>query len=256
MKKALLALPFALLTSTASAGTISIDAFDNGIYTSNGFHRPTATFLNETNSSAQFFAFDLSSVTQDIVSASMEILAGNGEYRLTGAQTSTRSFFTGATSVVYRLLDVVTPINTIRNGTAGVAGYNDLASGAVLGSTTFGGTFTPINSGRAAMPSVRVGLNSAGLQSINAARGGSLLFGGNSSITSSSNSGHGLWFLSNGVPAARLTLTFADPPPPPPPPPPPATVPAPLSALLGLTGLLSLGALRRMRPKHQKPGTR
>src|SRR6476646_5753119 len=123
--------------SLVSAQTVVIDFTDRGSYTETGFHNATNPnyvvgdsrgFPGACGDCRNFFVFDLSSVTQPIVSAKLALYVPSA---LDGP-----GFSSSDPSENYELHDVTTSIATLQAGTGGVAAHTDLGSGVVYGSRT------------------------------------------------------------------------------------------------------------------------
>lgn len=208
----------ALAGPAAALTTVSIDSFDAGWYRSDGYHSTANTNIITGSISGRtynnFFAFDLSGISGNVVSATLEIVAGNGR------------FLNSAGNANYYVHQVTTSAATIVGGTGGVAAFNDLADGTLFGQTRVS---TPGRS-LGTMPSVTVTLSNA-LADLNAAKGSQIVFGG------STDANPYLWGYSSGAGAARVTLTLD----------PLVTVPlpAPLFLLLAALGGTALASRRK-----------
>ena len=199
-----------LASTTAHAASVEVYAYDTGWY-QNGFHSTgnenIAVGLGGYNN---FFAFDLSTVTGTVTSATLAIAAN-------GSPLNTNP------SVTYNVYDVTTDIGSLVAGTGGAAAQTDLGSGTLYGSTTI----TALSGNP--MPAVTVGL-AGGLTDINAALGGLFAVGGASDATSY------LWGSSNGVGNVKLVLEIG-------------AVPLPAAFPLFLAALGGLGIAARRRKR-------
>ena len=104
--------------SIANAGIITVDAFNSGVYNSSGSHNNNQN-LNTTSTRRSWLAFDLSSVNEQIVSATLEVWSN-------ASNNSGQDFY---------WWDVSTPYSSFNSG-ANVSIYNDLGAGTVLASGT------------------------------------------------------------------------------------------------------------------------
>jgi hypothetical protein len=120
--------------SIASADTI-LNGLDKGWYNEFGYHDPSSENYYAGNNRGpgcircssevrNFFVFDLSSITQPITSATLEI--GRGRYDSPDLAET------------YELHDVTTSINLLRTGNGGLPAFVDLGTGEVYGSITIG----------------------------------------------------------------------------------------------------------------------
>ena len=139
---------------TASATTITLNAIDAGQYGVNGSHAASITnYVVRANGGAlntrNFLVFDLSGVTDTIVSAS---------YVLQNPQSLVNSIVS-----TYTLFDVTTSIATPTAGFTLPAIYEDLGTGTSFGSIIVDGSFSP---GTASFA-----MNAAGVSALNAATG-------------------------------------------------------------------------------------
>jgi len=230
---ALVCLTLTGLAPTASAATITLDATSRGWFTSGGLGIGGTAGSNylageyETQEYRNYFTFDLSGVTDLIVSASLRITAGT--YRSPDA------------SETFALFDVSTPFASLTDGTGGVAAFTDLGSGTSYGSRAFTAS-DPYD-----IP-VTFALNGAALTNLQAAVGA--LFGMGGAITTISGSADQLVFGGtgfNGGAPVQLALETA-----PAPPPPPPAVPEPATLTLLGTGLITLTARRRGQATSQR----
>ena len=120
------AVVFLLLNLSGRADVIN--PFDRGNYTATGVHSTSSLSYEIGSSSANhdfirnhFMVFDLSSISETVIGAELQIYAP--------AYGSTDPFET------YEIYDISTDISSILDGTAGVAGFNDMQSGNLYGST-------------------------------------------------------------------------------------------------------------------------
>ncbi len=227
--RALFVILSGLLCASGAAGqvhatVITLDAVDRGWYTEAGSHSPTnlnyvVGDISLTDGDRHnFFVFDLSGVTDNILSATLSLVnPANG-------------YVSGDSSETYDLYDVTTSTATLTAGTAGIAGYTDLGSGVTYGSYTA----TAGDNGT----TVLITLNSAAIAALDAA-GGLFAVGGTLATTLdvTDNTEQFFGFTSADVLTdTQLILTTA-------------TVPEPSSlALLGI-GSLSLFGYRFRRRK-------
>ena len=107
------------------AGMLTLDQTDRGFYDANGSHTPTnLNYITGSVSGTEtrsFFVFDLSSVTDTIIAATLRIPTTR---RVDGADAS-------ETLVIS---DVITSLASLTGGTGGVAAFNDLGTGTNFGS--------------------------------------------------------------------------------------------------------------------------
>lgn len=127
------------LSITTTDGTFDVNTFDRGWYEDDGIHDPDN--LNYISCSGgdsaltcepvrnNFFAFRLGSqFTGDILSATLNLFNPISPPAIGDGVLGTG---------IYTLWDVVSDTNSILGGTAGLPGFNDLASGASYGSYAF-----------------------------------------------------------------------------------------------------------------------
>jgi hypothetical protein len=113
-----------------------------------------------------YFAFDLSSVSGDIVAAT---------FRVTGGASDQLPFSNGSL-FQYTVYDVTTSVNQLLAGHSGST-FADLGSGHSFGSTTLTSSHSTANSAPAT-----IDFSSDGLAALNAARGSLFAFGGSTVI--------------------------------------------------------------------------
>ena len=162
------------ISSSALATTIVVTHTDRGWYNAVGGSQPTNLnyFAGDsrdrgcvgpgcTDDFRNYFVFDLSSIGQLIQSATLllELPAPD-------------AFFSADPSETYELHDVITSIPSLRDGSAGLAGHNDLGSGTIYGSRTI--TASDIGT------TVEIELNASAISALNATHG---LFGIGGSLT-------------------------------------------------------------------------
>jgi hypothetical protein len=168
-----------------------------------------------------FLVFDMSSVTQLITSAQLELsVAGPGG----GSLYSGAGFFSGAGSENFELHDVITPIETLLNRTDKIGTHADLGNGVVYGNRTM----TAADQGTV----VSIELNSSAIAALNAATG--LFAMGGSLTTLDSFANYEIVFASSGGVAnvTRLRLTV---------------IPEPSTFLLLAIGAISLLGRRKAK---------
>jgi hypothetical protein len=213
-----------LTTAAAPAQAAIINTTERGWYNSDGAHSPandnyftgSFAFGNELRS---FFVFDLSSVSGTITAAQLQLY--NPVYS-SDNQNETLNLF-----------DVTTSITSLTDGTGGVAAFNDLGTGTLLGTATV----SAADNGQV----VNINLNAAGLAVLNAAIGGQVAIGGALNLTPPQPFNRYVFaFSGSGDPAdgsTRIDLTTGQVT--------PNAVPAPAGLVLGLLGVPALGLLRR-----------
>jgi hypothetical protein len=213
-----------LTTAAAPAQAAIINTTERGWYNSDGAHSPandnyftgSFAFGNELRS---FFVFDLSSVSGTITAAQLQLY--NPVYS-SDNQNETLNLF-----------DVTTSITSLTDGTGGVAAFNDLGTGTLLGTATV----SAADNGQV----VNINLNAAGLAVLNAAIGGQVAIGGALNLTTLQPFDRYVFgFSGSGDPAdgsTRIDLTTGQVT--------PNAVPAPAGLVLGLLGVPALGLLRR-----------
>lgn len=132
---------FGVLAASASADIVTIASEDKGWYTSEGTHHPELqNFIvgfdaNETDGDTSddfeyrnWFTFDLSSVS-DIESATLRVWLPDppAEYPDRHGYKSPDEF------EIYALYDITTSMASLKDGSAGISAFNDLADGAEYG---------------------------------------------------------------------------------------------------------------------------
>jgi hypothetical protein len=209
-----------LPVSIAQAAIITLDPTARGVYFAQGNSSggtPTSSYVVGENIPPEirdFFAFSLSSVTDPVVSATMTFALSDVGYGSPDA-TETLSFF-----------DYLGSIPALVSGTAGVAGFNDLGTGAVFGTRVFSAADNN--------QTITIALSANALSSINAALGGPWAFGG--ALTTLGNPSLEFLFGNSLGRTSQLTLETAP------------GVPEP--ALLTLLGLSVAGVgVRRWRQR-------
>lgn len=190
---------------------VTLNTVDRGLYRDDGYHIPwyVPYFAGRDSGDEfhNFLLFDLSSITQEVVSAELRLIS-NGYDSPDPYET-------------YTVHDVTTPLWELQNGYGDTAAtYNDLGSGIVYGSVDVAS-----NTGYIV---VSVFLNDAGLAALNASLGGMFVVGGAiTSLDSPAAQYEGLFSLSDpdrpSDGATQIVLTL---------------IPEP-----GTLGLLALGGL-------------
>lgn len=212
-------------TGAASAQQ-TINSSDNGWYLDNGVHGPTNTNTYSGEFQSQlyrgFWQFDLTGLVP-ASSISITFLGNNGTFETdTGSETIALFDFTGS-------------VATLLNGTGGLAAYNDLGTGSLLG----GHTITAADGSR--MPEFTVALSSAFVSQFNSALGSSdprIALGAASQTALIGGAWDGFWIASGVTPAARLNITTGA-----------AAVPEPESWAMMLLGFAAIGFAHRRRAK-------
>jgi hypothetical protein len=159
------------LAVSAPASAAVINAIDSGWYNQTGTHvAQNDNYLAGEFSAAElrnFIVFDLTAVVNDIVSASLLL------YNPDNALPALRGYVSPDPTETYQLYDVSTPIATLslsNVGATGIAIFDDLGSGTVLGQQTV----SAADNGAV----VSIVLNADGIAALNAARGGQFAIGG------------------------------------------------------------------------------
>lgn len=224
VKTAAFAMLAAGAASTASAST-TITALDSGWYRDSGAHSPNnrnvLTGDNGGDELRSFFVFDLSGLSAaSSLSVTFPI---NGRFATdTGTETVNFYDFTGS-------------ITSLVGGSGGVAAFNDLGSGTLLGQHTI----TAANS--TAMPEFTIVLPLSFVSQFNAAIGSGdqrIAFGASMQTLTLGGAGEAFWAFSDnsGANAAQLNIT------------PFSAIPEPATWAMMLLGLFAAGAaLRRKR---------
>lgn len=238
MNFARIALLIGALAPVAASAVPNYDitASDRGWYRQDGDHTTSnqniITGYNGNSFSYRNWAFfDLSAAAgQTVTSANLIFAAGNGEARSNDANET------------YTVFDYTGSLTTLLNGTAGVAAFNDLGTGASFGSAVVA-TTNGLNGNP--MPEVNISLNAAALAAINAVLTGisyDFALGGALTSLAGNPDVQTLWSSSNNnVPnAIRLTLTTE-------PVDPPAQVPVASPLLLIGFGAMGLYLRRRQQ---------
>lgn len=140
-----------------------IDGSDSGWYDDDGEHQPNNTnyvvtdFDHSTGGYYRnFFVFDLSAVSQSVISATLRLWTGSYDND----------------SIDYTLFDVVTTVSQlVAGGATETAIYTDLGEGDAFSDPT---TVTPADTNTF----IEIALNAAGIADINSAAGGLWAIGG------------------------------------------------------------------------------
>ena len=147
--------------------TVTIATMHRGWYRADGLNDPAnLNYITgnlgsnpPTGPYRSFFAFNLTQVTNLIVSAELQL------------QNPVFGYNSEDSAEILGIFDVTTPFSSLTNGTGGTAAFNDLGSGVLFGSATVDDS---MNYGF----TVLVDLNANGIAALNAARGGVVAFGG------------------------------------------------------------------------------
>ncbi len=123
MQKTALFLVMLMLCAWISAATITLTHYERGWYDYSGVHNATNDNYIASTEHRDFFVFDLSSVTDYIVDATLKVYSA--------------SFSGVAATEIYRMFDVLTPVATLVAGGTGLTSiYNDLGAGTVYAERT------------------------------------------------------------------------------------------------------------------------
>ncbi len=146
--------------ATISLEYLAVDTFDKGWYRSDGFHNSTndntLTGISNSKELRTFFAFDLTGISDPVVSAEFELYSH--EYLSVDAFKP------------FSIFAVVTPISDLLSSSVNDIGiFDDLGDGTVFGT----GTVSAASNGTTLILS----LNSDAIDAINAALGGQFAFG-------------------------------------------------------------------------------
>ena len=166
-----------------------------------------------------FFVFDLSSVTETIVSAKLALLLPN---------SIARGYFSSDPSENYELHDVTTPISTLVDGTSGLAAWNDLGSGVVYGSRTM----TPADTMPFDDTIVEIDLNDSAIAALNSSHGLFAIGGSLTTLDTVANMELVFWATGLVSDTSQLRLTL---------------VPEPFTLLLLGIGAISLLGRRKAK---------
>lgn len=160
-----------VLAAGVPAHASTIDATDSGWYNVSGTHLAQIDnyIVGAGNGSLyhNFFVFDLTAVSELVVGASLEL------YNPDNALPALKGYVSPDATETYALYDVSTPIDILQASNAGAVGqavYDDLGSGSALGEVSV----SAADNGTV----VSIVLNAAGLEALNAARGGQFAIGG------------------------------------------------------------------------------
>jgi hypothetical protein len=204
---------------TASAGLIVVDSSDAGWYDIGGSHSATNTnyiagSLNG-NTYRNFFVFDLSGVTEQIIGAELRLFnPGAPDPGFTGPPAT------------YSVHAVSTPVTTLvtshNNNAEGQAIFADLGDGTQFGSRAM----SILDNGSI----VSIDLSGA-LAALNSASGGLFAAGGMLAFTPTANN-YAFAFTNTGNETRQLVLT---------------TVPEPVSVAQIIVGLVGIGIWRHKR---------
>jgi hypothetical protein len=170
-------------TPAARADTITLTPFLTGVYAQNTHdgtvaYSPGGYIVGYVGTQTgpfqgiewrNFFAFDLSAVTGEIVGATL---------RLTGGQSDQLPFSNGL-GLPFLLHDVTTPMDQLLGGTSPSrnAVFDDLGSGLF-----YGAGLATIAHNRASSPPVEVNFTADGLTALNMSAGHQFAFGGSTLV--------------------------------------------------------------------------
>jgi uncharacterized repeat protein (TIGR01451 family) len=149
------------------AQQVTLVTVHRGWYRGDGFNDPAnlnyiTGLLGSSNNDPRyrsFFVFDLTQVTNLIVSAELQL------------QNPIFGYNSPDSAEILGIFDVTTPLSVLNNGTGGTNAFDDLGSGVFFGAATVDDS---MNYGYI----VPVDLNPNGIAALNAARGGMIAFGG------------------------------------------------------------------------------
>ncbi|GAB5407442.1 MAG: hypothetical protein Aurels2KO_56730 [Aureliella sp.] len=210
-----LLLALSLAPATVWAGLIEISNSDSGWYNESGRHQPTNTnyiagWSKDPFPGAfhrNFFTFDLGTITGQVTSATIQLLANGIVLPST-----------------YTLYDVQTPTEVLTAGGTGlVAIYEDLGDGAIFGSREVNRDL----SGQV----IEITLNTSAIAALNANRGTMFAFGG---AVSPEERNYSVFGSTSFKESNRLVLNMAE-------------VPTPSLLLLIITGLCVLRRCRALQ---------
>jgi hypothetical protein len=219
-----------LFALAAPAHADVINAIDSGWYNSAGMHvaQNNNYIVGDASGTERrnFVVFDLTTVTDEILSASLDL------YNPDDDLPALRGYVSPDPTESLALYEVTTAVDDVRlsqTGAAGVAIFDDLGSGVVFGERSV----SAADNGTV----VSIVINANGLAALNAARGGLFAIGGALTTLGSVGDEYVFGFSQSiGNPEVRqLTIETA-------------AVPEPVSASLLALGLL-LTVLRRRHPK-------
>ncbi|MFC7048554.1 PEP-CTERM sorting domain-containing protein [Emcibacter nanhaiensis] len=223
-----LAIAAALVTvgfaGTASAAAVDVNTFDNGWYDNNGNHNASNdnTITGRCCGEEEYrswYAFDLSSVSGTVTSATITFYANGSYYSADSSETLQLNSFEG-------------DIAALVAGGSGLTGiFDDLGDGDVYGSYEYAA------SQFSNMVEFTVSLTLDAIADINAAIGGNFAIGGMLTTLSDRTDEESIFSSSGITPAAYLTLVTGE------------VVETPAPAALGLLGLglAGFGLARRRR---------
>ena len=206
------------LSPKVKAGVVILDAVDKVYYLDSGFHNETVqrTLVgwDSPNKYNSFFVFDLSSLTEQIISVTLRLEA--------------EGYFGLHTSETFTLFSVETSVPTLTtghsSGAPGIAIFNDLESGDIYGSATV----LPSNIGTL----VDISLSNEALNNVNSSIGGMFAIGAHLNNINTDLPEHSVSFSSNsGIGINQVLLT---------------TIPEPATVLL-----LGLGAVMLRRRQYK-----